>query len=153
EVLCARLGLSGESLLPLVRESLAGAPLRATLGSEAETSATLGGHPSRMALAMDLRLSVGETAGWARLLTRADLRLHAAPPPPATAQALRWSRRSRLADAGVQLCIEVGHGFLASSAVVALAPGDVVVLDHFGPKPVTGGPVSLRIGQGAFTAH
>lgn len=153
ELLCSRLGLSGESLLQLVRAQLAGAPLRATLGSAAETAATLGVHPSRMSLAMDLRLMVGDAAGWARLLTRAELQLHSAPSPPASAQALRWSRRSRLADAGVQLCIEAGYGFLPSSAVVALAPSDIVVLDHFGPKPVTGGPVSLRVGQGAFTAH
>lgn len=153
EGLCSRCGLSGESLLQLGREALAGAPVRAALGSESDIAATLGGHPSRLALAMDLRLMIGETAGWGRLLTRAELRLHSAPSPPASAQAVRWSRRSRLADAGVQLCIEAGHGFLPSSAVVALAVSDIVVLDHFGPKPVTGGPVSLRIGHGAFTAH
>jgi flagellar motor switch protein FliM len=153
EVLCARLGLSAESLLQLLRESLAGAPLRVTLGSAAEVAATLGEHPSRMTLAMDLRLASADLAGWARLLTRADLRLHSAPSPPASAQQLRWARRARLAEARVELCIEAGHGFLPSSAVVALAASDIVVLDHFGPKPITGGPVSLRVGHGAFTAH
>ncbi len=151
--LCARWGLSGEAALQLGREALAGAPLRATLGSDAEAAALLGEHPSRMALAMDLSLAAGEHRGWARLLTRADLRLLAAPSLPAAAQALRWSRRHRLSDSSVQLCIEAGHGFLPSSAVVALAASDIVVLDHFGPKPVTGGPVSLRVGHGAFTAH
>ncbi len=153
EVWCSRLGLSAESLLPLVRDALAGAPLRATLGSAAEAAAILGEHPSRLTLAMDLRLNAGDTAGWGRLLTRAELRLHAAPSPPPSAQALRWARRDRLRDASVELCIEAGHGFLPSSAVVALAASDIVVLDHFGPKPITGGPVSLRVGHGAFTAH
>jgi flagellar motor switch protein FliM len=153
EVLCTRLGLTSESLLALVRDALAGAPLRATLGSTAEAAATLGEHPSRLTLAMDLRLTAGDTAGWARLLTRADLRLHSAPSPPTSAQAVRWARRDRLRDASVELCIEAGYGFLPSSAVVTLAASDIVVLDHFGPKPITGGPVSLRVGHGAFTAH
>lgn len=153
EGLCARLSLAGESLLPLLRESLAGAPLRVSLCSVAEATALLHEHPGRMTLAMDLRIAVGEQAGWARLLTRADLRLLAAPPLPLAAQALRWTRRARLSDASVTLCIEAGYGFLLSGAVAALAPADIVILDHFGPKPITGGPVSLRIGHGVFTAH
>jgi type III secretion system YscQ/HrcQ family protein len=146
-------GMNGEALALLVRDALAGAPLRVHLGSASEATTLLGEHPSRMTLAMDLRLAVGDQTGWGRLLTRADLRLLAAPPPPLSAQVQRYAHRHRLDQARVELCIEAGYGFLPTGAVVALVAGDVVVLDHFGPKPITGGPVSLRIGHGAFTAH
>ena len=52
----------------------------------------------------------------------------------------------------VPLTIEAGYGFLPAADVVALRPDDIVVLDHFGPRPVTGGPVALRLQGGVFPA-
>jgi type III secretion system YscQ/HrcQ family protein len=37
--------------------------------------------------------------------------------------------------------------------VLGFSVGDIVMLDHFGPRPITGGPVWLRLGRGVFPGH
>lgn len=157
EALLARLDLS-EALLEVLRDVLSGAPVRVVdLCAPAEVPRLLGPEErertGRQAMAMDLMLGSAAERGWGRLLLRADLRLAA--PPPLTERARRalWRRRGRLFEQPVTLPIEAGHGRLRGAQVLGLGPEDVVVLDRFGPRPVVGGPVWLRLGDGVFPAH
>lgn len=158
ELLCQRLGLRGDDrLLEVLARALGGAPVRpsALQPSEAAAALSAGGGALRTLLALDMVLSVREETGRARLLFDARLRLGAAPAPSRTALARLWERRQRLEGDGVRalLHIEAGYGFLPGREVLGLQPGDIVLLDHFGPKPVTGGPVWLRLGGGVFPGH
>lgn len=140
-------------LPPLLRRLLDGAPVRVGgLRAPHEVSAVLG-RPGQMILGLDLSLRGPAGDRWARLLVGAELRL-AAPPPMVDALRLRlWQRRGRLAEVPVELRIQAGEGTLPAGEVAELQVGDVVVLDRFGPRPVVGGPVKLRLGRGAFPAH
>jgi type III secretion system YscQ/HrcQ family protein len=154
QALCARLGLrSAEELCGLVRKVLRGAAVRILPATDEAVERLLGEAAARSGLALDLDVKTPRGRGWARLGLRADLRLLAPPPPSPQAMARRWQRRERLSQSQVTLRIEAGYGFLPASAVVTLRPGDIVVLDHFGPKPVTGGLVALRLGAGVFPAY
>lgn len=154
EALCRRLGLrSAEELAVLLRKLLRGAPVRLSAATEGAVEQLLSEASARTAVAVDAQVKAGRDQGWARAVLRADLRLLQPPPPSERAQAERWKRRERIGPAAVTLRIEAGYGFLPASAVVALRPGDVVLLDHFGPKPVTGGLVALRLGAGVFPAY
>lgn len=154
EALCARLGLrSAEELAGLVRKALRGAAVRVLPATEEAVERLLGERTARTGLALDLDVRTPRDRGWARLVLGADLRLLAAPPPSPRAMARRWQRRERLSQSQVTLRIEAGYGFLPASALLTLRTGDIVVLDHFGPKPVTGGLVALRLGAGVFPAY
>lgn len=154
EALCRRLGLrSADELAVLLRKLLRGAPVRLSAASEGAVEQLLSDAASRTAVAVDAQVKVGRDQGWARVVLRADLRLLQPPPPSERVQAERWKRRGRIDHATVTLRIEAGYGFLPARAVVELSPGDVVLLDHFGPKPVTGGLVALRLGAGVFPAY
>lgn len=154
EAMCRRLGLrSAEELAVLVRKLLRGAPVRCSAAPEGAVEQILSEAASRTAMAVDAQVKAGGDQGWARVVLRADLRLLQPPPPSERAQAERWKRRARIGPATVTLRIEAGYGFLPARAVVELSPGDIVLLDHFGPKPVTGGLVALRLGAGVFPAY
>lgn len=168
DLLCERCGLrENAEVARAVRGALGIGTLRVAAVTPEEALRTLGEPEGAAVLALDLALTLhapdsdsGDAdkdappaAGWARLLVGSELRLGIPPAPSPAATQRLWDRRTRLAPARVTLHIEAGYGFLPGRAVVGLAPGDVVVLDHFGPKPVTGGPVWLRLGGGAYTAH
>jgi type III secretion system YscQ/HrcQ family protein len=158
QALCAALGRAPEELLAAAREALTGAPVRAiaAIPSEDPTAlaavAALGGRGG-MSFALDLSVTCPGRSCWARLLCGADLRLLAPPPLRREALARRWARRKRLSHAAVTLAMEAGHGLLSARALSELQEGDVVVLDRFGPRPVVGGPVWLRLGRGAFPSR
>lgn len=180
DLLCERCGLrENAEVARAVRGALGIGTLRVAAVTPEDALRTLGEPESAAVLALDLTLELHApgspdsdssdsddagaeagadkdappAAGWARLLVGSELRLGVPPAPSPAATQRLWDRRTRLAPARVTLHIEAGYGFLPGRAVVGLAPGDVVVLDHFGPKPVTGGPVWLRLGGGAYTAH
>ncbi len=156
EQLCQRLTQgSGDHLLELLTHILHGTAVRATALPATEVAAVLAMDDAalRSLLVLDLSLSVGGETGWGRLLLGAHLRLATVPPPSEATLRHTLSRRHRLAGVQVPLCIEAGYGFLPAREVLALQPADIVMLDHFGPKPVTGGPVWLRLGGGVFPAH
>lgn len=154
EALGRRLGLrSPDELAVLLRKLLRGAPVRLSAAAESAVEQLLSEAAARTAVAVDAQVRVGRDQGWARAVLRADLRLLQPPPPSERALAERWKRRRRIDHAAVTLRIEAGYGFLPARAVVELSPGDVVLLDHFGPKPVTGGLVALRLGAGVFPAY
>jgi type III secretion system YscQ/HrcQ family protein len=150
-----RLALSADQAVELLREVLAGTPSRA-LGplSPAEVGPRLA-QPGQLVLGLDLTLYTGSEPWRLRLLFPADLRLGVPPPLPGPALMRLWQRRGRLSAAPVTLTIEAGHGFLSGAQVAALEVGDVVILDHFGPRPILGGPVYVRVSPtgGAFGAH
>jgi type III secretion system YscQ/HrcQ family protein len=154
--LCQRLELgSDDRLLSALDRVLAGAPVRlASLDSAEAASAILREDASsRSLLVLDLLLSARGETGWARLVLGAQLRLRSAPPPSSAALRRARQRLHRLEGTQASLCIEAGFGFLPAQSVLSLQPADIVLLDHFGPKPVTGGPVWLRLGGGVFPAH
>jgi type III secretion system YscQ/HrcQ family protein len=154
EALCRRLGLrSPDELAVLLRKLLRGAPVRLSAAADNAVEQLLSEAAARTAVVVDAQVRAGRDLGWARVILRADLRLLQPPPPSERAVAERWKRRRRIDHAAVTLRIEAGYGFLPARAVVELSPGDVVLLDHFGPKPVTGGLVALRLGAGVFPAY
>jgi type III secretion system YscQ/HrcQ family protein len=156
EQLGARLGLrSDERLLDILFVALHGAPVRPAVLQPAEATALLGRDDAatRQLIVLDISLSVHGETGFARLLCPAGVRLGAAPPATSAALVRTFARRARLDGVKLPLTIEAGYGFLPGREVLGLQPGDIVLLDHFGPKPVTGGPVWLRLGGGVFPGH
>lgn len=160
EALLVRRELAGgEGLRALLMKSLKGAPILVGEVGDAELLAGLDGASGSPALLMDLDVTVHDSRGavidrgWARLFSRSDVRLAAPPQADTLAAQGRWLQRGRLEGLGVELRIEAGYGFLPAREVTSLAVGDVVILDHFGPQPVRGGPVFLRLGDGVFPAH
>lgn len=145
-----------ESLPPLLRRVLAGAPLRVgALLAPREVAGALGqaAEAGAQVLGLDLQLRGEGGAAWARLLCGADLRLGAPPPLPEGALQRLLPRAGRLSSVPALLRIEAGQGQLRADEAAQLAAGDVVLLDRFGPRPVVGGSVQLRLGRGAFPAH
>ncbi len=160
EALCDRLAprLAPRGLLWFLRETLRPAPVRVVdfclrdqvptvLGERPDT------RPGALALALDLSVETPVGAGWLRLLCGADLRLGMPPPPEGPALQRLWLRRERLAEVPATLRIEAGQGLLSAGEVAGLSPGDIVVLDRFGPRPVVGGPVFLGLGGGGYRAR
>jgi len=151
--LCMRLGLQQpEDLARLLRTALLAAEVGVTPISVDDAVALLDGGAGPQVIALDATVSTEKGQGWARLFCRPDIRLWAMPTLSKTAELTRWQRRERLRGLPVPLTIEAGYGFLSASEVVALRPEDIVILDHFGPRPVTGGPVALRLRGGVFPA-
>lgn len=151
--LCLQLGLGTDErmadLQDWVGQALRGTALQVAPILPDATAALLTDPTLRDPLMLDATVRVGDFTGWARLITASALRVSAMPPRPLPqAPAL-----GRLAGVQSQLVIEAGYGFLRSREVLALAVGDIVVPDHFGPRPVTGGPVWLRLGGGVFPGH
>lgn len=138
-------------LAELLQGALSGSSTQCTPLSATALEALLADPALRAPLVVDAQVRVGEESGWARLLTSSALRV-AAPPSVGAPRSLPPSRE-RLATIATDLVIEAGYGFLPSREVLAFAVGDVVLLDHFGPRPVTGGPVWLRLGRGVFPGH
>lgn len=151
ETLCQRLGLSaGPALATALRGALAGLPLRVGRPLQAgELPAQLfaGAGPTVFCVDAALRTSAG--GGWVRLLCEGQVRLRA----PRSSGGPWLDQRQRLDAVPVTLALTAGHGALPLAEVLALAVGDILLLDHFGPRPVVGGPVTLRVGAGAFPAH
>jgi type III secretion system YscQ/HrcQ family protein len=73
-------------------------------------------------------------------------------PRPERAGAL-VERRDLLADAHVQLRLEVGRTALERPDLAGLEAGDVVLFDRIGVRDARGGPVTLRLGRGGFRAR
>jgi type III secretion system YscQ/HrcQ family protein len=144
---------SDERLLGLLHRALHGAPLRLTLLPAAEVAALSAEPGFRSLLAVDLALTVLGQSGWGRLVASATLRLGVSAPPSATAHRRALARQARLDGVQVELGIEAGYGFLPARELLSLRPGDVVLLDRFGPRPIVGGPVWLRLGGGVFAGH
>ena len=154
ERLCTGLGLtSPEELARLLRTALLAAEVRVSVSASEDAIALLDGGTSPQVVALDASVAAPRCQGWVRLLCRPDIRLWAMPTLSAEAEQARWQRRDRLRDIPVPLTIEAGYGFLSTAEVVALRPDDIVILDHFGPRPVTGGPVALRLRGGVFPAY
>lgn len=154
--LCRRvLSPKNEPLQSFLSRAISGLPLRLAALTENEATASLAQHgtPLRSLLVLDLSLTAPKIIGWARLIAPAELRLSAAPPPSPEALLRAWNRRARLANVDVELGLEAGYGFLPGGDLIGLAPSDIVLLDRFGPKPVTGGPVWMRLGGGVFPGH
>lgn len=154
--LCQQLGLrSDDRLLDLVTRMLHGAPVRVTSLTADDASALRSDEALRSLLILDLSVQARGVGGWARLLFSAKLRLGVAPPPSSQAVRRSLGRLARLDGVEVPLAIEAGYGFLHAREVLSLRPLDIVLLDHFGPKPVTGGPVWLRVTGtgGVFPGH
>ena len=152
--LCKAVGASDAGrLADLLQPALRGAAVQLAPLDAAELAAVIEDPLLRAPLVLDASVRVGTTVGWARILASSSLRLAA--PPPRGAGPLRalCQGRERLAGTSTQLVLEAGYGFLRSPDVLALSVGDVVLLDHFGPRPVTGGPVWLRLGGGVFPGH
>lgn len=153
--LCQQLGLrSDDRLLELVTRMLHGAPVRVMSLAADEASALRSDEALRSLLVLDLAVQA-PAGGWARLLFSAKLRLGVAPPPSSLALRRSLGRLARLDGVKVPLAIEAGYGFLHAREILGLRPLDIVLLDHFGPKPVTGGPVWLRVSGtgGVFPGH
>lgn len=151
--LCQRLSLeTPDDLTKLLRSALLAAEVRVRAINSDETASVLDVTSHPQLIALDATVTTTQAQGWAKILCRPDIR-HWAPPAPSIAAAeSRWQRRERLRMLQVPLTIEAGYGFLPAADVVALRPDDIVVLDHFGPRPVTGGPVALRLQGGVFPA-
>jgi type III secretion system YscQ/HrcQ family protein len=64
-----------------------------------------------------------------------------------------YARRARLADAQVGLRLEVGRTALHRGDLAQVAAGDVVIFDRIGVRDARGGPVTLRLGRGGFSAR
>lgn len=154
--LCQRLGYERDDRISdLLADALHGAPLRIGAVPAEDVASILGRDETqlRSLLVLDVVVTARGEQGLLRLLTSAQLRLSA--PPPKTEAALQRSfeRRQRLSDVKVALPLEAGYGFLPGRELLSVQAGDIVMLDHFGPKPVTGGPVWLRLGGGVFPGH
>lgn len=145
------------ALLPFLRELLAGGPVRvgpalapgelaAHLQPTRGTAEATGGP----LFCLDATLATARGGGWARLLCESRARFRV-PPPPAPKRAPQ--RHALLASTTVTLTLEAGHGRLALADLLDLRSGDILLLDHFGPRPVVGGPIEVRVGTGAFPAH
>ena len=105
----------------------------------------------RTPLVVDAQLRVGEEVGWGRLVTSSVLRVAAAPGVgfwglPRASQ----SRARALWPVSSPIWSSRPAGFPPSREVLGFSVGDIVMLDHFGPRPITGGPVWLRLGRGCF---
>ncbi len=151
--LCVRLGFAkADELAQLLQSALLAADVRIRVGSSDEAASILDVSNNPQIIALDASVTTASAQGWARLLCRPDIRLWAPPPLSVAAETTRWQRRERLRMLQVSLTIEAGYGFLPAADVIALRPDDIVVLDHFGPRPVTGGPVALRLQGGVFPA-
>lgn len=153
--LCRALGVrEATRLAELMQGALAGSGAQCVAISGSALDALLADSTLRTPLVVDAQLRVGEESGWGRLVTSSALRVAAAPGAsfsggfrePAVA-------RERLAGVVADLVIEAGYGFLPSREVLGFSVGDIVMLDHFGPRPITGGPVWLRLGRGVFPGH
>lgn len=146
-----RLGFAkGSEIAQFLREALAAADIHVvSIGSD-DAMDILWGKGSQQVLGLDATVAVPSAQGWARLFCRPDVQLGVPEPPSLAAEAARWERCERLRMIPVDLAIEAGYGFLPVSSVLALQPKDIVILDHFGPRPVTGGPVALRLSGGIF---
>lgn len=154
--LCQRLGYErDERISDLLASALHGASLRISAVPGQDVAAILGRDeaPLRSLLVLDVAVTARGEQGLLRLLTSAQLRLSAPPPKSEAALARSFERRQRLSDVRVALSIEAGYGFLPGRELLGVQPGDIVMLDHFGPKPVTGGPVWLRLSGGVFPGH
>lgn len=137
----------------ILQPALRGAGVQVAALDASAGSAALAEPNLRSLLVLDAAVRIGEHTGWARLIASAGLRVAASPPrPPGWLRSL-WQGRERLSGTSTQLVLEAGYGFLRSQEVLALSVGDVVLLDHFGPRPITGGPVWLRLGGGVFPGH
>lgn len=153
EPLCQKLGLlRPDDVAQLIRTALLAAEVRVSVLSVDDAMALLDENGSPQLISLDARVTVPSAQGWARLLCRPDIRLWALMAPSDVAAQKSWLRRERLRGISSTLTIEAGYGFLPTAEVVALRPDDIVILDHFGPRPVTGGPVALRLGGGVFPA-
>jgi len=153
EPLCQKLGLlRPEDTAQLLRSALLAAEVRVSVLTVDDATALLDGNESPQLIALDARVTVPRAQGWARLLCRPDIRQWALPAPSDVAAHKSWQQRERLRGMNATLTVEAGYGFLPTADVVALRPDDIVILDHFGPRPVTGGPVALRLGGGVFPA-
>ncbi len=154
EAFCQHLGLRSEQRLhEVLTQILHGTSLRVFALSPGSPDPLREDAGLRSLLVMDVELVARQQSGWARLVLGAQLRLGVPPPPSQSALRRAWERRQRLYDVPVSLCIEAGYGFLPGHEVLGLQPQDIVLLDHFGPKPIVGGAVWLRLGGGVFPAH
>lgn len=134
-----------ESLAEELALALQGAPLRVTGPCAPADALRLLGADGTHGLALDLSVETGQGTFFARLLCSASLRL-SWPAPAAPARARPAPPLHRLFAAPVTAALIAGHGRLRAADIAGLAVGDVVFLDHFGPRPVVGGQVWLRLG-------
>lgn len=152
EALCQACAVpDSPSLAQVVAQALAGAPLHVLTRGAASDKTPVDETLLRGLLVLDVDVSIGSHRGWLRILTSPALRLSQPMSWPVSAQL--WSRRHKLSALQTTLVIEAGYGFLPAATLLALAPGDIVLLDHFGPRPVTGGPVWLRLGSGVVPGY
>jgi type III secretion system YscQ/HrcQ family protein len=142
-----------QRLADLLQTALRGAGVQVTPLDASALAAVFSEPLWRAPLVLDAGVRIGPVAGWARVLASSSVRLSAPPKSGPDPLRLLWLARERLAGTSSQLVWEAGYGFLRSSEVLGLAAGDVVLMDHFGPRPVTGGPVWLRLGGGVFPGH
>ena len=149
---CAKFHLSPEDVTRLLREALVGTEVRVKTLAADEVSSFLSRSGAQQAVVMDVVLWDPQGQGWARVFCRPDIQLWVPPPLSLAAELGRLQKRERLRMLPVSLTIEAGYGFLSMAEFAALLPGDIVVPDHFGPRPVTGGPVALRLRGGVFPA-
>lgn len=150
--LCRAVGIKDAArLAELVQGALQGSGTACAPCVGANLESLLADPALRLPLVVDAALRLGEESGWARLVTSSSLRI--AVPPPASPARLAPTARERLTAVSTDLVIEAGYGFLPSREVLGFSVGDVVLLDHFGPRPITGGPVWLRLGRGVFPGH
>ena len=139
------------ALLFLVGALLDGGPLRAeTIVAERADVRPL--FPDPWVLALEVRLDTPVGGGWARILAPDRLRV-AMPLARNAGEVLTAPRRARLRDAPIALRMEVGRTRIGRPELARLEAGDVVLFDHFGPRPPFGGPLSLRMGRGGWDAH
>jgi len=153
--LCRALGIRDATrLAELMQGALSGSGAQCVAIGGSALDALLADSTLRTPLVVDAQLRVGEEAGWGRLVTSSALRVAAAP-GASVSGAFRDPAvaRERLSGVSTDLVIEAGYGFLPSREVLGFSVGDIVMLDHFGPRPITGGPVWLRLGRGVFPGH
>lgn len=153
--LCRALGVRDAArLAELMQGALAGSGAQCVAIGGSALEALLADSTLRTPLVVDAQLRVGEESGWGRLVTSSALRVAAAPGASVSGVFREPAvMRKRLAGVVVDLVIEAGYGFLPSREVLGFSVGDIVMLDHFGPRPITGGPVWLRLGRGVFPGH
>jgi type III secretion system YscQ/HrcQ family protein len=142
-----------EGVFELVMATLTeGQPLRVEgVIGQAEAAALLEGvRADGWLLTLEARIETPAGGGWGRLYAPDALRL-ALPPP--RAGAAWFARRERLAEARVDLRLELGRAALRRDELAALEVHDVVVLARTAVRDVSGGPVLLGLGRGAFAAR
>lgn len=154
-LLCDAIHLDDESLTTLLQKALFGAPLR-VIGpcTSADIVAMVSDPSEQVVLGMDIGVYLhASMRGWVRLISGPSLRVVAPPQVEPLQETVLKAQLRRLAGISIPMTLVAGFGYLQGKDVLGLAEADVVVLEHFGPRPVTGGPIKVQLGRGSFAAH